>query len=126
MSQLLPDVPLLGWGVPDEDVALQPFNIHSNAFVSSLVVKTGPGILYGFTVYNSKVAAQFIQIFDAVSLPANGAIPACVFTAATVANLGTNWIPGRTFTTGCVIANSSTAPTLTIGSADCFIDAQYV
>lgn len=126
MSTTLPDVPLLGWGVGAASQDLQPDNIHSNALVASLVVKTGPGILYGFTVYNSKAAAQFVQVFDAAILPADGAIPACVFTVATVANLPVNWIPGRTFKTGCVICNSSTAATKTIGSADLFIDAQYL
>lgn len=103
-----------------------PANKHSNAYAASLVVKTGPGILYGFTVYNSNAAAQFILVFDAAAVPANGAIPAVVLTAATVANLGANWIPGRAFQVGCVLVNSSTGPTLTIGAADCFWDAQYV
>lgn len=103
-----------------------PRNFHSQAYASSIFVKKGPGILYGFTVYNSAVAAQFIQLFDSDSLPADGAIPACVFTVATVANLGTNWLPGRSFLTGLVICNSSTGPTKTIGAADCFFDVQYV
>jgi len=59
-------------------------------------------------------------------VPANGAVPVAVFTVATVANLAVNWIPGRTFRRGIVICNSSTGPTLTIGAADCFFDAQYV
>lgn len=121
-----PDVPLTGWGVPPDYIALEPLNIHSNAYAASLVVKSGPGILYGFTVYSSKASAQFIQVFDAAALPADGAIPACVFTAAAAANLAANWIPGRIFQTGCVICNSSTGPTKTIGSADCFFDVQFL
>lgn len=126
MSALAPDSPITGWGLPDDDEALLPLNIHSNAYAASLVVKSGPGRLYGFTVYNSKASAQFIQVFDAASLPADGAIPACVFTVSNGANLPVQWIPWRTFTTGCVICNSSTGPTKTIGSADCFFDAQFV
>jgi hypothetical protein len=126
MSTHLPDVPLLGWGVPTDEQALEPLNIHSQTLAASLVVKTGPGVLFGFSVYNSKVSAQFVQVFDASILPADGAIPAAVFTVATVANLVRTWLPGRTFTTGCVICNSSTAATKTIGSADLFIDAQYL
>jgi len=103
-----------------------PHNVHSNAYAASLVVKSGPGILYGFSVYNSNAGAQFIQVFDAASLPSNGAAPAVVFTVAATSNLGINWIPGRAFQVGCVIVNSSTGPTLTVGSADCFFDAQYV
>lgn len=126
MSQGLPDSPLLGWGTPGAEYALEPLNIHTNIYAASLVVKTGPGILYGFTVYSSKAGAQFIQVFDAASLPAEGAIPATVFTVATTSNLGVNWLPGRTFLTGCVICNSSTGPTKTIGSADCWFDVQFL
>ena len=121
-----PDSPLVGWGTPPDYIALEPLNIHSNVYQASLVVKSGPGILYGFTVYNSKSAAQFIQVFDAATLPADGAVPAFVVTVATAANFGVNWLPGRTFQTGIVICNSSTGPTKTIGSADCFFDCQYV
>jgi len=126
VSTHLPDSPLLGWGTPTGDDYTLPLNIHSNVYEASRFVKSGAGILYGFTVYNSKTASQFIQVFDAASLPADGAIPAWVGTVATVANLGANWLPGRTFQTGCVICNSSTGPTKTIGSADCWFDVQFV
>lgn len=103
-----------------------PANIHSNVLSKSLVVKSGQAILYGFTALNTNAAQQFILVFDAQALPANGIVPAVAFTIAGAANLGVNWIPGRTFRSGIVIANSSTADTLTIGAADCFFDAQYV
>lgn len=110
-----------------EHGTIWPLNKHSNAYAASLVVKTGPGKLYGFTVYNSNAAAQFVLLFDAATVPADGSIPACVFTAATVANLGVSWADvGRSFNVGCVLVNSSTGPTLTIGVADCFFDAQYL
>ena len=106
--------------------ALKPLNASSIALAASLSVKSGAGYLCGFTVYNSKSSAQFIQVFDARSLPANGSIPATVFTVAQTANLPVQWIPWRTFQNGCFLVNSSTAATLTIGSADCFFDAQYI
>ena len=121
-----PDTPLLGWGTPPDYMALEPLNIHSNVYEASRVVKTGPGILYGFTVYNSKSSAQFVQLFDAGTLPADGAIPVWTATVAATSNLGVNWLPGRTFTTGIILCNSSTGPTKTIGAADCFFDAQYL
>jgi hypothetical protein len=120
------DSPLLGFGTPDEDTALQPLNISSIAYAASLVVKTGPGILFGFTVYNSNSSAQFIQIFEGRTVPADGAIPACVFTVAGASNLPVQYLPGRTFLTGCILVNSSTGPTKTIGSADCWFDAQFL
>jgi len=126
VSIQLPDSPITGWGLPEEGEALLPLNIHTNAYAASIVVKTGPGILYGLAVYNSKTSAQFIQVFDAMTLPADNAIPASVFTVAQSANLDVQWLPGRTFGTGCVICNSSTGPTKTIGSADCWFDVQFV
>lgn len=120
------DSPLVGWGTPDDDVALLPLNKHSNAYAASIVVKSGPGVLYGFAVYNSNGSAQFIQVFDAAALPADGAIPAVVLTVAATSNLPINWIPGRTFLVGCVLCNSSTGPTKTIGSADCWFDVQVL
>ena len=121
-----PDSPLEGWGTPPDYIALQPLNIHSNAYAASLVVKSGPGILYGFTVYSSNAGSQFIQVFDAATLPADGAIPAAVFRVSATSNVATNWLPGRTFLVGCVLCNSSTGPTKTIGSADCFFDVQFL
>ena len=121
-----PDSPLTGWGTPPDYIALQPFNKTPLAYVASMVVKTGPGILTGFSCYSSKGSAQFILVFDAATLPAEGAIPDEVFTVGATANLGLNWIPGRTFHTGIVICNSSTGPTKTIGSADCWFSAQYL
>lgn len=120
------DSPLLGFGVPGSDLALEPFNISSIAYEAARVVKTGPGILFGFTVYNSNGSAQFVQVFDARTVPDDGSVPACVFTVAGGSNLPVQWLPGRTFTAGCVLVNSSTGPTKTVGSADCWFDAQYL
>jgi hypothetical protein len=121
-----PDSPLLGWGTPGDDEQLLPLNKHSNAYAASLVVKSGPGILYGFTVYNSAVAAQFIGWYDSATVPADGVAPDGFITVATVASNGIAWLPGRTFHTGIVLCNSSTGPTKTLGVADCYFDAQYV
>lgn len=101
-------------------------NVHSTAYENVHAVKFGSGKLYGFTVYNSKASAQFIQVFDNSRAPASGDVPDVVFTAAASSNLGVDWIPGRPFRTGCFIANSSTGPTYTAGSADCFFDVQFI
>lgn len=103
-----------------------PASTHSNVYESSRVIKSGPGLLFGFSVYSSNVAAQFIQLHDSATLPADTAIPVAVFTIATIANLGVSYIfPGRFFSRGIVICNSTTGPTKTIGAADCFFDAQF-
>ena len=128
------DAPLAGWGTPSGDinrlpltgVSRLPLNIHSNAYEATRQVKTGPGVLYGFTVYSSKASAQFIQVHDLTAVPASGAIPAAVFTIGATANLPVDWVPGRVFEYGCWIVNSSTGPTYTAGLADCWFDVQFV
>jgi hypothetical protein len=103
-----------------------PLNRPVTAYTSSLIIKPGPGILYGFTVYNSRASAQFILLFDANTVPADSAIPVTVFTVGASSQLPINFVPGRAFNAGIVICNSSTGPTKTIGSADCWFDAQYL
>ena len=104
-----------------------PLNTHSNVYENAHFVKGGPGYLLGFTVYNSKGSGQFVQVFDSATLPAEGAVPEVVFAIATVVEKGVQWLPlGRSFLRGIYLCNSSTAPTKTIGSADCFFDAQYL
>lgn len=107
-------------------IAGLPLNKHSNAYGASLVVLSGPGRLFGFAVYNSNGSTQFIQVHDSATLPGNGAVPVMFWPVATVSTLSLSWLPARTFERGIVVCNSSTGPTLTIGAADCFFDAQYV
>lgn len=104
-----------------------PLNSHSNVYEKWRPVKSGAGVLFGFTAYSSNVGAQFIQLHDEHTIPANGAIPVCVFTVATIAVLAVSFIfPGRFFERGIVIATSTTGPTLTLGAADTFFDAQFI
>lgn len=104
-----------------------PLSQHSNAYEAGRQFKSGPGILFGFTVYSSNAAAQFIQVHDLQVAPATGAIPAVTLTVKATDNLAVSYIfPGRFFQRGIWIGNSSTGPTYTAGSADCFFDAQYV
>lgn len=103
-----------------------PRNKHSNGYAASLIANTGPGILYGFTVYNSNGGAQFIQLFDAATVPADGVNPAAVFTVPAADNLAVEWVNGRSYLTGIVLCNSSTGDTKTIGAADCYFDVQYI
>jgi len=102
----------------------EPHNVSSTVLTNQILVAGGECLLYGFTVYNNKNAAQFIQVFDLSAIPGSGAVPDVVFTVATVANLGVNWFPARVMRKGCVLVNSSTAATFTQGSADCWFDVQ--
>lgn len=90
------------------------------ALAASLIGLAAPCTVYGISGYNSKGSAQFIQLHDSATLPADTAVPAFNITAATVANFSVDFgMYGMPFKNGVVICNSSTAPTKTIGSADC-------
>lgn len=104
-----------------------PANRSSVALAASLIIKPSGGKLYGLSVYSNKGTSQFIQLFDANALPADGQIPVAVFTVLTIANLGIYFgSVGRSFEQGIVVCNSSTAATKTIGAADCWFDAQFI
>jgi len=97
---------------------------HSEAYEASRILKAGPGTLLSLTGYNSKGSAQFIQLHDSATVPADTAVPVLVITAATIANFSLTLPPGGIpFANGIVVCNSSTAPTKTIGSADTFFTA---
>lgn len=120
---------MVGWyhglNYQDDEVSTRPslssVTVHSAAYEISHVLKSSSGKLMSLTIYNSKVGAQFIQLHDAVSLPADTAIPVLTISLATIASATVNFgTLGLDFSTGIVVANSSTGPTLTKGSADCF------
>lgn len=101
-------------------------NSTSQKLENSRTVNSGATQLYGFAGTNTKASSQFILAFDATSVPANGAVPVFVLTAAASSDFWVSWAPAwRNFTEGVILCNSSTASTLTIGSADCWFDAQY-
>lgn len=111
---------------PQSSGATSPDNSTSVALVASQVVKASPGVLYVVTGYNNRATAQFIQMYNATSLPANGAVPVIVITVPGRSNFSYDVSPyGRFFSTGIVIGNSSTAATKTIGASDCWFDVQY-
>lgn len=106
------------------DLARVLQNGNSGAAAASLLVKSSPGLLFGFTV--SSTAAQFIQVFDASALPADGAVPVLSLAVGAASQIGVAWIPPRGFRGGIVLCNSSTQHTKTIGSATCIFDVQFL
>lgn len=102
-----------------------PLNFSTGRLANSVVVP-GRIVVYGFTVYSSKASAQWIQAFDANTIPADASVPLFVWNLAANAGVGFDWTPtGRQFQTGLVLCNSSTETTKTIASADCFFDVQF-
>jgi hypothetical protein len=103
-----------------------PLNVHSNVYENGHRAKPGPGLLFGFSVYSSNVATQFIQVHDTQTAPATGAVPAAVFAVGAASHLAISYIfPGRFHDQGIWIGNSTTGPTYTAGVADCFFDVQF-
>lgn len=102
-------------------------NKTTTAYAASLIIADRESTLYGLSGYNSKASAQFIQLHDSATLPADTAIPVMVLSVAASSNFSIDFgIHGRPFNNGIVVCNSSTGPTKTIGSADCFFDAQVI
>ncbi|HEX4672051.1 MAG TPA: hypothetical protein VH279_07270 [Solirubrobacteraceae bacterium] len=104
----------------------QPWNASSAKLASSIVAHTGVCRLVGFTVTSTNASAQFIQVYDAAAVPANGAIPLFTFNVALVNSVTGYWgSMGRWCDRGIVLCNSTTQGTLTIGAADTLFDVQY-
>lgn len=103
-----------------------PLSVHSLAYESFHIVTSGPARLFGFEAYSSRSSAQWIHLFDTQATSPSGLVPVAIFTVAATSNLpiAYPW-PGRWFNQGIIIANSTTGPTYTAGSADTFFDVQY-
>lgn len=96
--------------------------IRSSAYEASHVISAAAATLKELRGFNSG-AAQWIQIHDASSLPANTAVPEEIIYVGSNQNFSFTPPAGLSFTTGIVVCNSSTGPTKTIGAADCWFSA---
>lgn len=109
-------------GVPTTPETVSNFN--STAYEASNVVKAAAGKVFEIRGYNSG-SAQWIQIHDASSLPADTAVPEDIIYVGANNNFSITYPRGKSFGTGIVVCNSSTGPTKTIGAADCWFSGEY-
>ena len=102
-------------------------NDTSAAYEASSVSKAGAGTVYGLTGYNSRTSDQFFQFFNSTTVPADATAPVITIRVAASSNFSVDFgVYGRRFSTGISWSNSSTGATKTIGSADMFVDINYV
>lgn len=104
-----------------------PLNSTSIALEATRIVKAGAGTLYGLSGYSNRGTAQFIQVHDAASIPAAGAVPVLIIAVPATSNFNLYYgSVGRAFQHGCIVVNSTTAATYTAGLADTWFDVQYL
>jgi len=98
----------------------------TTALAASLVAKGSAGTLYGVSGINNSASAQYIQVHNTSSLPADTAVPVVVIKVDAGENFFYAPESPVTMSTGITISNSSTLATKTIGSADCWIQVEYL
>jgi hypothetical protein len=116
-------------GVKQKPVAVSTYcwDIDKSvAYEASSISKAAAGVVREITGYNSKTSAQFIQLHNSATLPADTGVPDVVITVPAGENFyidfGEN---GYYCSAGIVVSNSSTGATKTIGSADCWFVVKY-
>lgn len=99
---------------------------NGGALAASAVVKASPGTVYGVTFTNTNGSTRYLQFYNKIAVPDDAAVPFLSIPVATAASVTIDFgVYGIPFSTGICVANSSTAATKTIGSADSFFCVTY-
>jgi hypothetical protein len=99
--------------------------VGSTAYQSSRVLKASPGTLMSLMGFNSRTSAQFIQVFDSTTVPADGTAPTLPPLLVPAQSNYSIDVPttGIPFVNGISVCCSSTGATKTIGSSDNYFAA---
>lgn len=98
----------------------------SVAYESGEVVKASPGTIHRISGFNAHVAAVFIQLHDAASMPANGVAPAIIIHAPATSAFDFDLSElGRYCQNGITVCSSSAGPTKTLSGNTAWFSIQY-
>lgn len=105
-----------------------PYHYDSGAALaaSGVVVGDGPALLFTLTATNTSASDQYVLVFDAAAVPADGTAAKCVLRISAGATASLDYaVRGKVFRSGICWSNSSSAPLKTIGAANCFVEANW-
>lgn len=112
--------------VPEGSVGWALSRAATVAAANSLIVKASAGKLYKLHIQNG-ATAQFFQVSNTTTVPADATVPIHVFRLAASEFLEIDFTAfGNHFATGITVCNSTTLATKTIGAADSWITAQFL
>ncbi len=120
---------IIGYEIPAPSAASTNalLSVASTALAASQVIKGSAGRLYLLVVTNTKTSSQYIQLHNTTSLPADTAVPIHSILVPPQSSMSLDMgVFGRYFPTGITACNSSTAATKTVGSSDCWFNAEYL
>lgn len=115
--------------VPAANKGTTPDLYSSTAAEANATVTQSQTVLFGFFGYNGKTSSQYVQVHDHDSDPAvpiDTSVPKISIKVQPESNFFFDaGMFGLWFEDGVYICNSSTQATKTIGTTDCWFNAQY-
>ena len=98
----------------------------SATYTNLLPVSKSPCKLFAVSAYNSGASTEYVQIFQMATNPIAGNVPTWSYPVAAGQFLSYDFsYYGADLYPGCTVAISSTANSLTLGNADCGIQAVF-
>lgn len=110
-------------GLEEYVAAKQSWYVSSNAEATS-AIKSGGGNVYSILVSNVSASTRYVWVFDNTAASGTKLLSPVQVAAGGIAAFD---VPrGRPFTTGCMVASSSTHATFTGAGSDFIVTAEYI